>query len=97
MNLLTIRFRARCACSRAVRVLHIIAADYFFRWPPQLIFSSFGRQGALACRPIGGQVKRLGLRFALLRRCVPARPCWPLKNGKGLWTLGARSSGIARG
>ena len=58
---MAVRPRARCACSRALRILHIIAADYFFRWPPQRIFSSFGRQGALACRPIGGQVKRLGL------------------------------------
>ncbi len=71
LNLLTVRTRARCACSRVLRILHIIAADYFFRWPPQRIFSSFGRQGALACRSIGGQVKRLGLSS---RCCGAVRP-----------------------
>ena len=63
------------------------AADFLLLRKARGIGLQVNRWAGEASRPV----------FALLRRCAPARPCWPLKNGKGLWTLGARSSGIARG
>ena len=92
----TIRSRARCACSRAHRILHIIAADYFFRWPPQRNFSSFGRQGALACRPIGGQVKRLGLSSRCCGAVRPGARVGRSKTGRDYGRLSAIERNCAR-